>query len=94
VTYGVRQTKILEAIVTSNIQPAGYMVACILFSKMQDARWWIVQSHQNGDDGYVYIKMQNRDLVRFHGKMHEWDGARVTFCMVRIIIVLKFYLLI
>jgi hypothetical protein len=59
VTYGVRQTKILEAIVTPNLQPVGYVVVCVLFSKMQDARWRIVQSHQNGDDGYVYIKMRN-----------------------------------
>jgi hypothetical protein len=59
VTYGVGQTKILEAIVTSNLQLAGYVVACVLFSKMQDARWRIVQSHQNGDEGYVYIKMRN-----------------------------------
>jgi hypothetical protein len=57
VTYGVGQTKILEAIVTPNLQPAGYVVACVLFSKMQYARWRIVQSHQNGDEGYVYIKM-------------------------------------
>jgi hypothetical protein len=71
VTYSVGQTKILEAIVTPNLQPAGYVVACVLFSKMQDGRWRIVQSHQNGDKGYVYIKMQNRDLVRFHGKMYE-----------------------
>jgi hypothetical protein len=42
VTYGVRQTKILEAIVTPNLQPAGYVVACVLFSKMQDARWRII----------------------------------------------------
>jgi hypothetical protein len=34
VTYGVRQTKILEAIVRLNLQPAGYVVACVLFSKM------------------------------------------------------------
>jgi hypothetical protein len=34
VTYGVGQTKILEAIVTPNLQPAGYVVACVLFSKM------------------------------------------------------------
>jgi hypothetical protein len=26
--------------------------------------------------------MRNRDLVKFHGKMYERDGARVTFCMV------------
>jgi hypothetical protein len=71
VTYGVGQTKILKVIVTPNLQLAGYVVACVLFSKMQDARWWIVQSHQNGDEGYVYIKMRNRDLVRFHGKMYE-----------------------
>jgi hypothetical protein len=86
VTYVVRQTKILEAIVTPNLQPAGYVVACVLFSKMQDARWWIVQSYQNSDEGYVYIKMRNRDLVRFHGKMYEWDGACVTFCMVHTIL--------
>jgi hypothetical protein len=86
VTYGVGQTKILEAIVTPNLQLAGYVVACVLFSKMQDARWRIIQSHQNGDDCYVYIKMQNRDLVRFHRKMYEWDGARVTFCMVQTIL--------
>jgi hypothetical protein len=86
VTYGVGQTKIPEAIVTPNLQPAGYVVACVLFSKMQDARWRIVQSHQNGDNGYVYIKMRNRDLVRFHGKMYEWDGARVTFYMVQTIL--------
>jgi hypothetical protein len=42
VTYGVGQTKILEAIVIPNLQPAGYVVACVLFSKMQDARWRIV----------------------------------------------------
>jgi hypothetical protein len=86
VTYGVEHTKILEAIVTPNLQPAGYVVACVLFSKMQDARWRIIQSHQNGDGGYVHIKMRNRDLVRFHGKMYEWDGARVTFCMVQTIL--------
>jgi hypothetical protein len=86
VTYGVGQTKILEAIVTPNLQPADYVVACVLFSKMQDARWRIVQSHKNGDDGYVYIKMRKRDLLRFHGKMYEWDGARVTFCMVQTIL--------
>jgi hypothetical protein len=86
VTYGVGQTKIPEAIVTPNLQPGGYVVACVLFSKMQDARWRIVQSHQNGDEGYVYIKMWNQDLVRFHGKMYEWDGARVTFCMVKTIL--------
>jgi hypothetical protein len=45
------------------------MVACVLFRKMQDARWRIVQSHQNGDEGYIYVKMQNPGLVRFHGKM-------------------------
>jgi hypothetical protein len=86
VTYGVGQTKILETIVTLNLQPADYVVACVLFSKMQDARWRIFQPHQNGDDGYVYIKMRNRDLMRFHGKMYEWDGARVTFCMVQTIL--------
>jgi hypothetical protein len=31
VTYGVRQIKILEAIVTPNVQPAGYVVVCVLF---------------------------------------------------------------
>jgi hypothetical protein len=40
--YGVGQTKILEATVTPNLQPAGYVVACVLFSKMQDAKWRIV----------------------------------------------------
>jgi hypothetical protein len=30
--------------------------------------------------------MRNRDLVRFHGKMYESDGARVTFCMVHTIL--------
>jgi hypothetical protein len=85
-SYGVGQTKILKAIVTPNLQPAGYIVACVLFSKMQDAGWWIIQSHQNGDNGYVYIKMRNQDLVRFHGKMYKWDGARVTFCMVQTIL--------
>jgi hypothetical protein len=76
----------LEAIVTSNVQLAGYVVVCVLFSKLQDAKWHIVQSHQNSDEGYVYVKMQNRDLVKFHGKMYEWDGARVTFCMVHTIL--------
>jgi hypothetical protein len=45
------------------------MVVCVLFRKIQDARWRIVQSHQNGDEGYIYVKMQNPGLVRFHGKM-------------------------
>jgi hypothetical protein len=30
--------------------------------------------------------MRNRDLVRFHGKMYEWDDVCVTFCMVQIIL--------
>ena len=42
VTYGVQKTRILEAVVTPNIQPAGYVVSRVLFSKMQDARWRIV----------------------------------------------------
>jgi hypothetical protein len=32
--------------------------------------------------------MRNRNLVRFHGKMYEWDGARVTFCMVQTILLI------
>jgi hypothetical protein len=54
VTYGVGQTKILEAIVTPDLQPEGYVVACVLFSKMQDVRWRIVQSSEvlwNQDHG-------------------------------------------
>lgn len=43
ITYGVeRLGKILEAKVTPNVHPAGYVVSCVLFSKMKDARWRVV----------------------------------------------------
>ena len=82
-TYGINKNNILEAVVTSAIQPACYVVSCVLFSKMKDARWRVVQSHQNGDAGYVYVKMHEQDLKRFHGKLYQWDGARVIFCKVK-----------
>lgn len=42
-TYGSYHTKIVRAIVTPHIQPACYVVSCVLFSKLQDARWRVVQ---------------------------------------------------
>jgi hypothetical protein len=87
VTYGVQHTRISEDTLTLNLQPMSYVVACVLFSKLQDVMWHIVHSRHNSGEHYVYMKMCNRDLVRFYGKMYEWNnGTCVTFCMVHTIL--------
>jgi hypothetical protein len=61
VAYDVQKTRILEAIVTPNLQPAGYAVVCPLQKTARWGKWGIVQSQQNDDEGYVYVKMRNKD---------------------------------
>ena len=67
---------VLQAVVTPNLQPACFVVSRVLFSKLGNTNWRIVQSH---DDGHIYIKMREKDMRRCHGKRYEWMGEQVTF---------------
>ena len=71
VTYGVNKDIVLEAKVTPKHQEATYMVSRVLFSKLDNFKWRIIQSHQTGDTAYVYIKMHKSDLVMFDGKRYD-----------------------
>ena len=67
---------VLQAVVTPNLQPACFVVSRVLFSKLGNTKWRIVQST---DDGHIYIKMREKDMRRCHGKRYEWMGEQVTF---------------
>ena len=73
---------VLEAIVIPSDQPACMAVSSILYAKLKRYDWHTLESHQDAQSSYVYIKMIHSDLVRFHGKMYEWGEARVAFCNV------------
>ena len=77
------KTKVIEAIVTPNLQASCFVVTSILHDKFRNYKWRVVQSHQAGGNGYVYVKMRHIDLIRLHAKMFEWGGERVRFCAVR-----------
>ena len=70
---------VLQAVVTPNLQPACFVVSRVLFSKLGNTNWRIVQSHDAGDSAHIYIKMPTKDVRRCHGKRYEWMGEQVTF---------------
>ena len=74
--------QVLQAVVTPNLQPACFVVSRVLFSKLGNTNWRIVQSHAAGDSAHIYIKMRKKDVRRCHGKRYEWMGEKVTFCKV------------
>ena len=86
VTVGPYQDNILEAVVTPNQQPACFVVSRVLFSKLADPNWRIIQSHNNGDTAHIYIKMRTKGLQNFHRKRYQWMGEQVTFCKVNCVL--------
>ena len=71
--------QVLQALVTPNLRRACFMVSHVLFWKLGNTNFRIVQSHEEGDNAYIYIKMRKLDMRRFHGKRYEWMGEQVTF---------------
>jgi len=83
------KTKVIEAIVKPNLQASCFAVTSILQNKFRNYKWCVVQSHQAGDNGYVYVKMRHIDLIRLHAKMFEWGGEHVSFCAVSNVLPIK-----
>ena len=83
---GGGQRQVLEAIVTSKDETAWLIIFCMLYDKLKHWKWRIVQSHQDGENAYVYAKIRHADLVRFHAKMYSWGEARAKFCSVHTVL--------
>ena len=89
IQFGDSQDQLLEATITTKDQPACFVVSCILLDKLKHCNWRVVQSHQQGERSYVYVRLIHAELVRFHGKMYGWGEARATFCGVHTVLPLQ-----